>query len=94
MVQHFLVHEGPEENARSLILAAGVWGAQLHDEILVYNSGYWRADHGLWLEVQKANWKDVILKEEFKTNLQKDIYGFFDSEELYKSLAIPWKVCM
>ncbi|KAI0723095.1 P-loop containing nucleoside triphosphate hydrolase protein [Earliella scabrosa] len=91
MVQHFLVHEGPEENARSLILAAGVWGAQLHDEILVYNSGYWQKDHGLWLEVQKANWKDVILKEEFKTNLQKDIYGFFDSEELYKSLAIPWK---
>jgi len=45
----------------------------------------------LWLEVQKADWKDVILKEEFKESLQKDITSFFKSEELYKQLAIPWK---
>ena len=44
------------------------------------------------MEVQKARWEDVILKEEFKINLKKDVYGFFDSEELYKSLSIPWKV--
>ncbi|KAI0751550.1 P-loop containing nucleoside triphosphate hydrolase protein [Daedaleopsis nitida] len=90
-VQHYIVHDGPEERARSLVLAAGAWNAELHEEILVFNSGSWQKDHGLWLEVQKANWADVILKEEFKTNLQKDIYGFFESEKLYKSLAIPWK---
>ncbi|KAJ3518065.1 hypothetical protein NLJ89_g106 [Agrocybe chaxingu] len=48
-------------------------------------------DHGLWLEVQKADWKDVILKDEFKKALQKDVYGFFASESIYKELAIPWK---
>ncbi len=74
------------------MIAAGGWNAQLHDEILVYNSGYWQKDHGLWSEVQKANWADVILKEEFKGALKKDVFGFFDSEKLYKSLAIPWKV--
>ena len=93
MVQHYILHEGPEENSRALLVAAGGWNAQLHDEILVFNSGFWRKDHALWEEVQKANWEDVILKEKFKTDLKKDVYGFFDSEDLYKSLAIPWKVC-
>ena len=90
--QQYIVHDGPEEHARALLLASGAWHAQLHEEILVFNSGYWQKDHALWTEVQKANWADVILEEKFKTGLQKDIYGFFDSEDLYKSLAIPWKV--
>ena len=76
-----------------MMMAAGGWNAQLHDEILVFNSGFWQKDYRLWSEVQKANWADVILDDEFKTALKKDIYGFFDSEKLYKSLAIPWKVC-
>jgi hypothetical protein len=32
------------------------------------------------------------LKEDFKRALQKDIYGFFSAEEVYKKLAVPWKV--
>lgn len=86
------MHEGSEENSRALIRAAGSWAAELHQEILVYNQGFWQKDHNLWLDVQKANWKDVILKQEFKEGLHKDILGFYDSEELYKRLAIPWKV--
>ncbi|KAI0353456.1 P-loop containing nucleoside triphosphate hydrolase protein [Trametes cingulata] len=91
MTHHFLLHKGPEEPARSLLLAAGAWYDQLHEEILVFDGGFWGKSHSLWSEVQKANWEDVILKDEFKNALKKDIYGFFDSEALYKSLAIPWK---
>ena len=91
-VQHFVLHDGPEEPTRALLVAAGGWNAQLHQEILVWTGNWWEKDHGLWTEVQKANWADVILKEKFKTDMQKDINGFFESEDLYKSLAIPWKV--
>ncbi|KAI0729314.1 P-loop containing nucleoside triphosphate hydrolase protein [Fomitopsis betulina] len=91
IIQSFLVHEGPDDHSRALILAAGSWYSQLHQEILVYNQGYWNKNHNLWVEVQKANWDDVILKQEFKDRLQKDVNGFFDSEALYKGLAIPWK---
>ncbi|EMD40855.1 hypothetical protein CERSUDRAFT_111434 [Gelatoporia subvermispora B] len=91
MVQHYIVHDGPEEHIRALLLASGTWHNQLHGEILVFNQGYWNKDHNLWTEVQKANWDDVILKEKFKADLRKDIGGFFESEQLYKSLAIPWK---
>ena len=44
--------------------------------------------------MQKSNWDDVILKQNFKDNLKKDVYGFFSSEELYKNLGIPWKVIL
>ncbi|PPQ77701.1 hypothetical protein CVT25_011136 [Psilocybe cyanescens] len=89
--QYFVLHKGPEEISRLFLLAAGAWSDSLHDEIWVFNQGYWAKDHGLWVQIQKADWKDVILKEEFKKALQKDVYGFFASEAIYKELAIPWK---
>ncbi|KAI9069256.1 P-loop containing nucleoside triphosphate hydrolase protein [Trametes sanguinea] len=91
MTLHYILHKGSDAPSRALLLAAGAWSDQLHEEVLVFDSGFWQKSHSLWLEVQKANWEDVILKDQFKTALKKDIYGFFDSEELYKSLAIPWK---
>ncbi|KAJ7490432.1 P-loop containing nucleoside triphosphate hydrolase protein [Mycena galericulata] len=88
---HFILHEGPETPTRALVLASGLYDQSLHEEIWVFNQGYWAKDHSLWEDVQTADWKDVILKDEFKTNLKKDIYGFFKSEAIYKELAIPWK---
>lgn len=90
-VQHFILHDGPEDPIRELILGIGTWAWELHDEIWVFNQGYWQKNHGLWVEIQKANWDDVILKESFKESLQQDVYGFFDSERLYKDLGIAWK---
>jgi transitional endoplasmic reticulum ATPase len=83
---------GTEDPARLLLLNIGAWAHELHDEVWVFNQGYWSKDRGLWNEIQKADWKDVILKEDFKKSLQKDIYGFFSAEEVYKKLAVPWKV--
>ena len=91
--QHYILHEGPEQPARLLLLTAGAWAAELHEEIWVFNNGFWQKNHDLWAEIQKSNWDDVILEEEKKKAIQKDIYSFFDSEELYKSLGIAWKVC-
>ena len=92
MIVQYILHEGPQEPSRSLLMAVGSWNNDLHEEIYVFNQGFWNKDRALWSEVQKANWKDVILKDDFKTNLRKDVNGFFASEALYKSLAIPWKV--
>ncbi|CCM05578.1 uncharacterized protein FIBRA_07805 [Fibroporia radiculosa] len=91
VTQHYLLHEGPEDPVRALLLAAGAWKNQLHSEVLIFNNGMWTKNHELWQEIQKADWDDVILKQEFKDAMRKDINGFFDSEDLFKSLAIPWK---
>jgi transitional endoplasmic reticulum ATPase len=94
VIQQFLLHEGPAAHARDLLLKAGLWQDDLHEEIWVFDQGMWRKDHSLWSEVQKANWEDVILKDSFKKTLMKDVYDFFVSEGVYKSLGIPWKVCL
>jgi len=91
----FLVREGASEQpSKELLVAAGGWSQALHDEIWVFNQGLWKKDPGLWQEVQKANWSDVILDEDFKTTLQKDVFGFFTSERVYLDLQIPWKVLL
>ncbi|KAH8113220.1 P-loop containing nucleoside triphosphate hydrolase protein [Phellopilus nigrolimitatus] len=90
-LQHYILHESSEIPARQLLVTAGAWSYQLHDEIWVFNQGYWSKNHSLWTDVQKANWDDVILNDTFKKALQKDVYSFFDSEDLYKELGIPWK---
>ncbi|KAG6833925.1 hypothetical protein H0H87_007936 [Tephrocybe sp. NHM501043] len=90
-VARYLVHEGPEGPSRQLLLAIGAWSSQLHEEIWVFNEGNWQKDHGLWVDIQKGDWKDVILNDTFKKALQKDVYGFFSSEKVYKDLGIPWK---
>ncbi|KAJ2931671.1 hypothetical protein H1R20_g5400, partial [Candolleomyces eurysporus] len=89
--QQFILHEGPEEPARLLLLSLGTWEDQLHEEVWFFDQGWWQKSHSLWVEVQRADWDDIILKDEFKKALQKDIYGFFDSEKVYKDLGIPWK---
>jgi transitional endoplasmic reticulum ATPase len=60
-VHYILSESGSEEPAKDLILTAGIWTNALHDEILVFNNGWWYKDRALWLELQKADWKDVIL---------------------------------
>ncbi|TFK22343.1 P-loop containing nucleoside triphosphate hydrolase protein [Coprinopsis marcescibilis] len=90
IIQTFLLHEGDEDKSRLLLLTAGIWANELHNEIWVYN-GYWAKDRSLYSDIQRADWKDVILKDTFKKSLQKDINGFFDSEKIYKDLGIPWK---
>ncbi|KAH7887583.1 P-loop containing nucleoside triphosphate hydrolase protein [Phlebopus sp. FC_14] len=88
---YFILRAGTEELARQLLLSAGLFQDQLHDEIWVYNQGFWDKDKGLWIEIQNSSWDDVVMKDVAKAALQNDIYGFFKSEMVYKKLALPWK---
>jgi SpoVK/Ycf46/Vps4 family AAA+-type ATPase len=69
----------------------GLSGTSVCPRALFESYRSWNKDHNLWVEVQKADWADVILDEEFKDTLQKDVDNFFKSEHVYKDLAIPWK---
>ena len=92
-LHQFIVHEGASEQpSKNLLIAAEGWAEALHDEVWVFNQGFWDKDPRMWQGVQDANWKDIILDEDFKTTLQKDVFGFFASERVYLELQIPWKV--
>ncbi|KAF8605324.1 P-loop containing nucleoside triphosphate hydrolase protein [Ceratobasidium sp. AG-I] len=90
--EHFILKEGKDETASlGLIMAAGYSDGAVGDSILVFNEGYWQNDYALWEEVQKADWKDVILSPDFKHDIQADVKNFFASEAIYHELAVPWK---
>ena len=74
-----------------LLLEAGQYGNLLHDEVWVFDQGYWQKSADLWESVQKANWKDVILKPEMKKMIRDDVLSFYDSRETYEKLRVPWK---
>jgi transitional endoplasmic reticulum ATPase len=78
--------------ADSLIRAAGFWEERSNDEVWVLDRGRWTKDHELWLNVQNIGHDDVILPQDMRTALKRDILGFFDAKQHYRELGIPWKV--
>ena len=63
-----------------LMMAVGRWQYPEDDEYVFVYDGYWQASKELWRQVQKAEWKDVILNENMKTTLVDLMKKFFDSE--------------
>jgi len=74
-----------------LIKTATKWGLELHNEVLVFDQGWWQPNADLWQNVQKSNWEDVILEQDKKEAIIEDVIGFFDAEERYAEFGVPWK---
>lgn len=86
--------EPPDSEAlvvNELILQASKWTLDLHQEIWIFDQLSWKKSHELWQSPQDASWDDVILDEEMKSSVRRDIEGFFDERDQYKKFAIPWK---
>lgn len=75
----------------ALIMACGRWSHPVDNDFIYVYDGYWSASKSLWQQVQKARWEDVILNEEMKKTLVDLMTKFFDSEDIYKDLGVPWK---
>lgn len=75
----------------ALLLAAGTWGSDLHNEILVFDGGDWARSAELWHSVQKSTWDAVILDKDMKQALIEDHLSFFASKQIYADLQVPWK---
>ena len=82
---------GTETIVDNLILAAGLYTTTLHDQIWVFDRGSWQKDRILWESIQKSRWEDVILDEDVKESLIKDVHRFFDSRDVYEKLRVTWK---
>ncbi|KID87294.1 ATP-dependent Zn protease [Metarhizium guizhouense ARSEF 977] len=80
-----------EHHSEALVLAAGKWTSSLHEEIWVYDGGYWSKSAELYQSVMKASWDAVILDTQMKKDLINDHLYFFQSEDTYRRLKVPWK---
>jgi hypothetical protein len=84
----------PQDLADELIQSATAWNQELHDEVLIFDQGYWQKNSDLWREIQKAEWEDVILEKTKKQAIIEDVIGFFDGEKRYAEFNVPWKVSL
>ncbi|KAF4948583.1 hypothetical protein FSARC_13703 [Fusarium sarcochroum] len=77
--------------AEQLVLAVGSWGSDLHNEVWVFDQGFFQKDRELWESAQKSTWEAVILDKEMKKSLINDHISFFESRQTYTGLGVPWK---
>ena len=75
----------------ALLMAAGRWANELHNEIWVFDGGYWQKSPELYGSVMKASWDAVILDPDMKKSLIEDHLSFFSSRPTYDGLKVPWK---
>lgn len=80
-----------EEVVNGLIRACSLYAIELHNQIWVFDGGYWQKSAELYKSVEKASWDDVILGEDMKKAIQQDVFRFFASRERYTKLRVPWK---
>lgn len=80
------------EATEALVLAASLWSEQSHEEVWVYDQGRWGKDKELWRMVQDVSWNDVVMEENTKRAIIRDVIGFFDARETYAEIGAPWKV--
>jgi transitional endoplasmic reticulum ATPase len=74
-----------------LIKEATLWAQELRNEVWVFDQGFWQKSYELWKSVQKSRWEDVILEEGMKKQIISDVENFFDGQETYQNLKVPWK---
>ncbi|EXJ95656.1 hypothetical protein A1O1_00778 [Capronia coronata CBS 617.96] len=82
---------GDEAVVRTLVATVGRHDSVLHDEIWVYNKGFWQKDRNLYRSIMKSRWEDVILDKPLKEDLVGTVQHFYDSQEQYNRLRVPWK---
>jgi transitional endoplasmic reticulum ATPase len=83
----------PQALSDELVELATEWAQGLHNEVLVFDQGFWQKNTELWENIQKSEWEDVILEDAKKEAIIDDVIGFFDGEDRYAEFNVPWKVC-
>jgi transitional endoplasmic reticulum ATPase len=86
-----VLKDGHLSTIDELLLAVGAWSTELHEEIYVMDEGNWSKSRDLWKSVQGCSWDEVILDSDMKASLIEDVHGFFNNQQLYKKLSVPWK---
>ena len=98
-MQYILKEPGKGETVMSgnsvtdnLIATVGKWQNPGDEKfVYVYDTGFWQENRDLYEQVQKSEWKDVILNEDMKKTITELMHKFFDSKDTYKDLGVPWK---
>ena len=91
IINNYILSSTEKHVVDELLMEASRWSIELHNEVWVFDSGYWQKSAELWQSVQQSEWKDVILPEDKKQAIIEDADNFFNSRDTYTNLKVPWK---
>lgn len=77
--------------AEEFFRAVCAWNSEVHEEVLVFEEGYWRKCDATYRATRAATWDDLILPEALKQQIHDDLTGFFRARETYARYGVPWK---
>ncbi|KAF9000853.1 P-loop containing nucleoside triphosphate hydrolase protein [Cyathus striatus] len=82
-----------ENNAPGTELSRTVyqWANSPKDEVWIYEDENWSKSASLYKSIRSSDWDSVVLKDEFREGLRRDVESFFNSRDAYASLDITWK---
>ena len=89
--RHYWIIADERQFATAFIDAVCEFSCEVHGEILVYRDGMFEKDKELFESIKIATFANLILKEDFKADLQQDFSRFFESRAVYERYGIPWK---
>ncbi|KAI9823491.1 MAG: hypothetical protein M1819_001345 [Sarea resinae] len=83
---------GPiSKSIEALVLAVGTWENKSDKAVWVFKNGNWYTDTDLWRSVEDSKYEDIILEEKTKSDITRDVEGFFDAKDQYAEFGAPWK---
>ncbi len=88
--QHYIIAD-QASIAKALLTAVFRAKNNVRGKILVFSRGVFGRDEALLGQVGGAKLEDLTLTSAIRNALLEDIEGFFESEQIYKELGVPWK---
>jgi AAA+ superfamily predicted ATPase len=67
------------------------WNAEVRDEVMVFESGYWQKSQELYKSIQNARLDNLILANSLKEDIFEDVKHFFAAKEMFEGYDVPWK---
>jgi AAA+ superfamily predicted ATPase len=67
------------------------WAAEIHGEVLVFDSGEWHKSQELFAAIQSATFDNLVLAGNLKDQIARDVADFLTSRALYARYGVPWK---
>jgi ATPase family associated with various cellular activities (AAA) len=89
-VYHWILADS-DDVARRFYAAVCGHRVEIHDEVLVYDGGHWRASGQLFRQIGGTTFDNLILPDALKRAIQSDVERFFASKEVYERYGVPWK---
>jgi hypothetical protein len=77
--------------AEEFFRAVCAWSSTVHDEVLVFEDGYWRKSDELFSAIRAATWDTLIMPAALKQQIRDDLTNFFTARETYTRYGVPWK---